>query len=108
MFGEQNTMTQSSVVAGDLTYPQVERPENDIPTPYLATNLGAVALRLDDLKAAIPGLSTFYAMKCKPEPVVLCTLAGRGASFEVASFGEVRVLQSIGVDPSGLLYSNPI
>jgi ornithine decarboxylase len=51
---------------------------------------------------------TFYAMKANPAPEILRTLAGRGASFEVASLGELRTLQALGADPAGVLYSNPV
>jgi ornithine decarboxylase len=47
-------------------------------------------------------------MKANPAPEILRTLAGRGASFEVASLGELRTLQALGADPAGVLYSNPV
>jgi ornithine decarboxylase len=47
-------------------------------------------------------------MKCNPAAEILTTLAGRGAGFEVASLGELRMLERIGIDPAGVLYSNPV
>jgi ornithine decarboxylase len=80
----------------------------DMPTPYLVTDLDAVADRYATFTAALPGVATFYAMKCNPSPEILQTLAGRGASFEIASIGELRMLQALGVDPANVLYSNPV
>ena len=80
----------------------------DVPTPYLVTDLDTVAQRHAAFSAALPGVRTFYAMKCNPAPEILTTLAGRGAGFEIASVGELRLLQRLGVDPAGVLYSNPV
>jgi ornithine decarboxylase len=78
------------------------------PTPFLITDLDTVADRYRRLTADLPGVSAFYAMKCNSSPEVLRTLAELGASFEVASIGELKMLQYLGVDPAGVLYSNPI
>jgi ornithine decarboxylase len=80
----------------------------DAPTPFLATDLGTVADRYDNLAQALPGVRPFYAMKCNSTPEILQTLAGLGSGFEVASIGELRTLQQIGVDSADVLYSNPI
>jgi ornithine decarboxylase len=47
-------------------------------------------------------------MKCNSSPEILRTLAGLGGSFEVASLGELKMLQYIGIDAADVLYSNPI
>lgn len=80
----------------------------DVPTPYLVTDLDTVAARYAAFIAALPGVSTFYAMKCNPSPEILRTLAAEGAGFEVASIGELRMLQAHGVDPATVLHSNPV
>jgi ornithine decarboxylase len=80
----------------------------DMPTPYLVTDLDTVADRHAAFTAALPGVRAFYAMKCNPSPEILTVLAGRGAGFEIASLGELRMLQRQGVDPAGVLYSNPV
>jgi ornithine decarboxylase len=80
----------------------------DVPTPYLVTDLDTVAHRHAAFAAALPGVQTFYAMKCNPSAEILTTLAGRGAGFEIASLGELRMLQRLGIDASGVLYSNPV
>ncbi|WP_433065905.1 type III PLP-dependent enzyme [Dactylosporangium sp. CS-033363] len=80
----------------------------DAATPFLAVDLSTVAARYTAFTAAIPGVNTFYAMKCNSAEDILGTLAALGSSFEVASIGELRMLQEIGVDPAEVLYSNPI
>ncbi|MEU8236476.1 type III PLP-dependent enzyme [Actinoplanes sp. NPDC048967] len=80
----------------------------DMPTPYLVTDLGTVVDRLSAFAAALPGVLPCYAMKCNPSPEILATLRDHGASFEVASLGELRMLERLGVDPAGVLFSNPV
>jgi ornithine decarboxylase len=80
----------------------------DTPTPYLITDLDTVTDRYARLTAALPGIAPFYAMKCNSSPEILQTFASLGAGFEVASLGELKMLQFIGVDPADVLYSNPI
>jgi ornithine decarboxylase len=80
----------------------------DMPTPYLVTDLDTVADRYAAFTAALPGVRAYYAMKCNPSAEVLTTLAAQGAGFEIASLGELRMLQRRGVDPAGVLYSNPV
>jgi ornithine decarboxylase len=80
----------------------------DVPTPYLVTDLDTVTERYDAFRRALPGVRAHYAMKCNPSPEVLAMLAGRGAGFEIASLGELRMLERAGVDPADVLYSNPV
>jgi len=80
----------------------------DQPTPFLAVDLSTVADRYAAFTAALPGVSTHYAMKCNSAADVLGVLAALGSGFEVASVGELRMLQEIGVEAAEVLYSNPI
>ena len=80
----------------------------DLPTPFLATDLRLVADRLHGFSAALPRVQPFYAVKCNSAPEVLSTVVEHGAGFEVASLGELRMLQDLGVDPASVLYSNTV
>ncbi|GAA0797399.1 type III PLP-dependent enzyme [Spirilliplanes yamanashiensis] len=80
----------------------------DVPTPYLVTDLDTLVSRYTRFSAALPGVSTFYAMKCNSTAEIVQTLHRHGAGFEVASIGELNALQALGVDPAEALYSNPI
>jgi ornithine decarboxylase len=80
----------------------------DVPTPYLVTDLDAIARRLHDFRAALPGVLPFYAMKCNPSAEILSTLRDQGAGFEIASLGELRMLQRLDIAPADVLFSNPV
>lgn len=78
------------------------------PTPYLIGDLGVVRERVRRLRAVLPGVDCHYAMKCNPAPQVLLAVAAEGASFEIASVGELERLRALGIDVDGVLYSNPV
>ena len=80
----------------------------ELPTPFLVTDLGMVSERFRRFKDALPRVHPFYAVKCNASPELLRTLAASGAGFEVASLGELRLLQSIGLRAADVLYSNTV
>src|SRR3954454_23891229 len=77
-------------------------------TPFLLCDLDTVRERYERLQRCLPGVTTYYALKCTPSPEIVRSLAGLGSSFEVASYGELELLMSHGVDPAGALYSNTV
>lgn len=77
-------------------------------TPYLVIDLDDIRSKYSTLMRNLPGFEVFYAVKCNPEPTILKTLQRSGSSFEVASVGELKRLIKIGVNPSKVIYSNPV
>jgi ornithine decarboxylase len=77
-------------------------------TPFLVCDLDTVRERYERLAACLPGVRTYYALKCNPSPEIVTALAALGSSFEVASAGELEVLRALGVDPAEVLYSNTV
>lgn len=71
-------------------------------------DLDVVRDRFAALRAALPDVSPYYAVKANPAPAVLRVLAGLGAGFDVASPGEVRLCMEAGAPPRALSYGNPI
>lgn len=78
------------------------------PTPCLVMDLDVVADRYARLRAAMPEATVFYAVKANPEPVLLEVLAELGASFDVASPGEVDLALEAGAPPCRISYGNTI
>jgi ornithine decarboxylase len=76
--------------------------------PFLALDLDVVARAYAAVCRALPQIPLHYAVKCNPEPALLARLHALGAGFEVASLAELKVLAALGVDPRGVLYSNPV
>ncbi|MGI5131139.1 type III PLP-dependent enzyme [Pseudonocardia sp. CA-107938] len=80
----------------------------DAPTPFLVLDPEVVAQRYREFVAVFPGAAIHYAVKACPHPAVLRVLAEAGASFDVASPAEVRLVLEAGAPPSTLCYGNPI
>ncbi|MDP9376212.1 MAG: type III PLP-dependent enzyme [Actinomycetota bacterium] len=78
------------------------------PTPYLMCDLATIRDRYARVSTAMPGIDCHYALKCNDSPEVITALAEVGSGFEVASFGELELLQRHGVAPADVLYSNPV
>lgn len=77
-------------------------------TPVLVVDLDVVATRYDKLHAALPTAEIFYAVKANPAPEILRLLQARGASFDVASPGEIDLCLEVGIDPAAISYGNTI
>jgi ornithine decarboxylase len=77
-------------------------------TPELVMDLDVVAAAYRSLTAAFPRVAVYYAMKCNPHPQILRCLYELGSCFEIASAPELDALLRLGVDPSTVLYSNPV
>ena len=80
----------------------------DLPTPYLIGDNRLLRERLRAFESALPGVRPFFAVKCNSDQPVLGTVASHGAGFEIASLGELAMLQAVGVDPRDVLYSNTV
>ena len=78
------------------------------PTPVLVVDLDVIATRYDKLRAALPDAEIFYAVKANPAAEILRLLIDRGASFDVASPGEIDLCLEVGVDPAAISYGNTI
>ena len=99
-------------LAGPASWPERLSPEMladlDLPTPFLIGDLDLLADRFAGFTAALPRVRPHYAVKCNSAPEVLQTALASGAGFEIASLGELRMLQELGVDPADVLYSNTV
>jgi ornithine decarboxylase len=80
------------------------------PTPFLQLDLGRVRANVDALRAAFSALrpTLYYAVKANPDQRLLALLRDLGCGFDVASIGEVRTLQALGVAAPAITFSAPV
>lgn len=78
------------------------------PTPCLVLDLDVVAERYRQLREALPDADVYYAVKANPHPDLLRVLVALGASFDVASPGEIDQVLAAGADPARISYGNTI
>jgi ornithine decarboxylase len=58
-------------------------------------------------KTTFPTITPYYAVKCNPDPEVIRRLADLGACFDCATPAEIKLVTSLGVDTSRIIYANP-
>ena len=77
-------------------------------TPFMVISLNKVQENYLYLKKQLPRVKVFYAMKANSTPEVLLHLANLGSNFDVASPGEMRALNALGISGSRMVYANPV
>ncbi|MBV9951471.1 MAG: type III PLP-dependent enzyme [Acidimicrobiia bacterium] len=77
-------------------------------SPLLVVDLDVVRQRYEDLVAALPGVTVFYAVKANPLPELVSMLVELGSSFDVASIGEIEQCLAVGAPPERLSFGNTV
>ncbi len=77
-------------------------------TPYMVTDLNLVAQNILTFNRVLPDVELFYAVKANNSPEVVKTADSMVTGYDIASLGELMQLIKLGVDPSRVLYSNPV
>ncbi len=76
-------------------------------SPLLVLSRQRVRDSFAALQRALPNVQIFYAIKSNHNSEILKTLKQAGASFEVASFGELKMVMKIGINPKDVLNTQP-
>ena len=77
-------------------------------TPFLVVDLDLVEANYRAFRDAMPDVALFYAVKANPAAPLLERLVGLGASFDVASPNEIRMVQAAGAAADRISYGNTI
>jgi ornithine decarboxylase len=77
-------------------------------SPLLVLDCDALRSAYRELKAALPRVELYYAIKSLPQADVVATLAAEGAGFDVATTGELQLLRSVGVTSAPTIHTHPI
>ncbi|KAL0221284.1 hypothetical protein RCL1_001752 [Eukaryota sp. TZLM3-RCL] len=77
-------------------------------TPFIIFNGEKIREQYRKLKAALPTVRLYYAMKPCPNPDVVEILLSEGASFDVATVGEIELALGKGVSASDMIHTHPI
>lgn len=77
-------------------------------TPVLVLDCNTVREQFRRLSTALPGVDLYYAIKALPHRSVVNTLGQAGAFFDVASLGEIRLLQELHINPRRTIFTHPI
>jgi ornithine decarboxylase len=82
--------------------------EHSPETPCLVIDLDVIAEAYEALRWYLPLARIYYAVKANPAAEIVSMLEGKGASFDVASRGEIELCLANGVAPDRLSFGNTI
>ena len=77
-------------------------------TPLLVLSLEQIELNYNLLAENMPDIKIYYAVKANPDERIIRKLNALGSYFDVASDGEMRMLNQLGIDSDRMVYANPV
>jgi ornithine decarboxylase len=77
-------------------------------SPLFIIDMDRVRTQYEALKAALPGVDLHYALKPLPHASVVAALRDAGASFDLASSGEIELMRRLGVSSARCIHTHPI
>ena len=77
-------------------------------SPLLIVDCARVRSQYRRLRQALPGVDLHYALKPLPHPAVVRTVVEEGGWLDLATTGEVRLVERMGVDRARCIHTHPI
>ncbi|WP_373020174.1 type III PLP-dependent enzyme [Thiomicrorhabdus sp.] len=77
-------------------------------TPFMVLDLEELDYQYKSLQAALPGVKLFYALKSLSHPELIKRLKSLGCSFDLATIGEVELVESLGIKGDQCIHTHPI
>ena len=114
---QQDTVTKvpAAAVAANqaISYAQpsiahIEQLASQFGAPLMMLDCDAIRRQYRALKRALPGVVLHFALKPLPHAAVVRTLLDEGASFDLATSGEVDLVASQGVPSERTIHTHPI
>lgn len=91
-----------------LTEAEIRRLAARFGSPLLVVDCEQVRRQYRALRSALPGVDLHYALKPLPHASVVATLRDEGASFDLATTGEVELVKAQGIAPERCIHTHPI
>ena len=87
---------------------QIRRLVAEFGSPLLIIDCERVRVQLRKLKKALPKVDLHYALKPLPHPAVVQVVMQEGGYLDLATTGEVQLVQSLGASPERCIHTHPI
>ncbi len=87
---------------------EIRRLVKEFGSPLLIVDCERVRVQLRKLRKALPGVDLHYALKPLPHAAVVRTVNAEGAFMDLATTGEVQLVQRLGIDPGRCIHTHPI
>jgi ornithine decarboxylase len=79
-----------------------------VSTPFVVFDESEIVKTLSLFKRHLPRVTSFYAVKANPHPLLLNYFAGQGLGFDVSSAQELALVSELGVSGDRIIFTNPI
>lgn len=77
-------------------------------TPFMIIKRCALRKQYARFKKCLPDVTPYYAIKANPHPGIIKEFVKLGASFDVASAGEMKEVLRLGASPGKVIFANTI
>ena len=77
-------------------------------SPLLIVDCARVRTQYRKLQKALPGVELHYALKPLPHAAVVQTLVAQGGWLDLATSGEVQLVERLGIEAARCIHSHPI
>lgn len=77
-------------------------------SPLLVLDCDVLCRQYRQLSNALPGVDLYFAIKALPHDIVLATLYREGCNFDLATQGEIRLLEKHSIPPQKTIHTHPI
>lgn len=80
---------------------------SDVKTPVLILFEDEIEAKCREFQDVFESTPIYYSLKANSHPSVVSIVDKTGIDFDVASWGEIKILKRLGVDPGRIIYSAP-
>jgi ornithine decarboxylase len=87
---------------------QIRRLVDEFGSPLLIIDCERIRTQLRKLKKALPKVDLHYALKPLPHPAVVQVVLAEGGYLDLATTGEVQLVQRLGASPERCIHTHPI
>jgi ornithine decarboxylase len=87
---------------------EIRRLVAEFGSPLLILDCERVRVQMRKLKKALPHVALHYALKPMPHPAVVQTVLEEGGSLDLATTGEVQLVERLGVAAERCIHTHPI
>ncbi len=101
-------MSNISVLASDKQKPYLDLLHKYNQDKLLVFSRTAALNQLELLRKHLPMVTPHYAIKSCPHPELLSVLHNAGCNFDIATEGEIEMLQTLGVPGTHTIHTHPI
>jgi len=102
------TRSRRSLFIDPFQPEHIRRLVSEFGSPLLILDCERVRVQFRKLRKALPGVDLHYALKPLPHPAVVRTVLEEGGFLDLATTGEVQLVQRLGVAADRCIHTHPI